>query len=907
MCAFEQTFGKAKLLPRALLADNEVFIAATDPIHPFLPETLIAELAEDQRVSRIQFAHRVAAFDLPSDELGNLDRDAFYNGPLGGWIPGKRVDLVAWQSDEARRGTLLQGRWPTDDSAVVEIVIPQHLMWSMTVGDYRRLECDTGVFTAQVVGISRHDDAFLGTAEALWLSPWHITKGAAEKLAGSEMPPSECRITLDNKSDQLAFAQQWRSSLSQSPEHIELWDQQHIERQARSSSEIQLMRSSAVTLIGLTIGCSICIALAVQGNAARQRIAQMRMLRCIGASPATLASTVILESIALAAAGIAGVLLISWPLFSVATAMGRSVTMTWWSIAITSLVLLAGTLLGGSLPSYRLLSIQPLNPSNAQHHQAKLRQRYANRLIAIGLLILVFAVSLWLTATGSIGRVMVLTWFGIPMLTVVTILVTPLIIEVVGWILVPFVAVVLNTNATILTDQIKLDRSASVGAVLAMSVGLSGFVWTLCWGASMLEPFVVDPNVPRWMISIYPFGLDQTETKRVLEQPELKGMEPLVLVDTRLARMTRANEINSSSASWTSCLVMGLRPEFAKDQLPIEVVQGDPETMFQQLSTGTHGFVSSWYAASANLNAGDQIEVAIPGQRSTHSMTIAAVVKFRGWLMCTKQNKTRLNGKAHQLLIISDVESVRRTFNTAHANYLWGDGASGDASSDSGAMGSTMFGAAYPENASLRIGTESSRHDRERLAGVVKQTVDVNRPISHAPDGITVTCRQRSVQVDDIDRVRSALRGDWGGVVVRRLGWMPLIFLAASLFSVVGTLTGSLRSRARELAILRSCGLSRFGLLRLGLGESVLHGVSALVVSCLLGFGGAWLMLQVAHIAGIYWRWAGIGAELLVPWNWLWPGMLLTFLICGLASSVAAYRIGKETPAQLLRMHTEHK
>ncbi|MEM9585963.1 MAG: ABC transporter permease [Planctomycetota bacterium] len=903
LLSYQNTAERAAQMPGELLSANQLYLVATDPVQPFVPARIVDQISVDDRVARVDQAIRVPVFDLPADEHGELDGDAFYDGPLAGWIPGKRHDLVAWQED-VPRGKLLSGRWPSDKpDQLVEIVVPQHLMWSMKLGDRRRLESDAGVFLAVVVGFLGHGKSFLGTDESLRLNSWHVTIAAAKRIAGGRRPISDLRIQLADPGDHNAFVKQWRERIAAHPGRLELWDRQVISQRARSGMTIYVARSTVLTLVVLSAASAMCIAFGVQGNAVRRRVAEHDLLRSLGARQVTIFGSLLLESCVLGLIGLVFAVAMGWLIVTVVPVFGDAGVWDPWSLVVLTAVLLFSAATGAAIPAWAASKNRSAGTYRVgRDRSGETQSSWRSALICLAIL-MAGAACIAATPSNSESRAQAFIWCGVPTLALATLAGTPVVVGLVTRRLTRPVAWLTRTDSLLLADQLSIDRTGSVGSVIATSVGLSGFIWISCWAASMLEPFVVDTSFPRWMVSIYPYGLVRSEVEQVMKQPEFAQMEPLILVDTNLAADTGdAAEILATSESstvtesptvrkTTATLVVGVRPAFAGQRLPIEVLQGDRQTILSQLSDGPHCLVSSWYAVSVGLQVGDKLAVAVPGQLAERVYRIAGIVNLRGWLMSTKQNKVRLRGRPHELMIICDIARVREDFQTAHANYFLGDTASGLASEIP----------SYPQGVSLRRGTSLSRQGREAMSDVVQRVVDLDQPLRHAPDGFDVTLMQRSVQTDDLDRVRAALRGEWGATIARRLGWLPLIFLGFSLFSVAGSLITSVGSRGRELGILRSCGFTRFALTRMLFAESLLIGLSAVVVACLFGFGGAWIGLQVAQIAGLHWRWAGIGAEFLIPWSWLWPGWWLTFGVCAAASLIAGWRIGRISPAQLFR------
>src|SRR5690606_21765151 len=137
-------------------------------------------------------------------------------------------------------------------------------------------------------------------------------------------------------------------------------------------------------------------------------------------------------------------------------------------------------------------------------------------------------------------------------------------------------------------------------------------------------------------------------------------------------------------------------------------------------------------------------------------------------------------------------------------------------------LGDALPDTEYPQDVPLGEAFAVARIARERLERLVASQIDLHRQLGGRADAVTpVVVSSRAVMVDDLDRTRHVLRTDWGGNAVRKLGWLPLAALVLSLFPFAATLIASLRARARQIGVLRGCGLSRGGLLRLCIGESL--------------------------------------------------------------------------------------
>lgn len=883
--------------PRAgevLLGEAAVHVAATDSTYPYLDAGLLDDLRADPRAENVATAVSVRAVDMPGTDAGELDRERFFSlsaGGMGGWIPGRRDNYMAWEA-AGPRGELVDGRWPADDATdPIEIVAPA--VWGHQVGDWRRLESDGGVYRAQIVGIVGGDMSLVSTPQGVRLSSRQISPRAAELLSGSTRRPGDARVTLKNASNRADFVEEWRERSATLPGRIEIWDAETIRAEGLNSPGLSSARMAVITAILLSAATVACIALGVQGNAVRERATQLTLLRALGASGETLATLVLSEAALLAALGLAGAVAVTWGMLAglgvILPFLGAPGAPDAFSIFLTGAVIFLSVLAGGAWPAWIASRTRPAEVSAATNEPTQVA-RFARAAALLGIMTAFAALAAVVAMpANSILRAQVAGWVGIPAIAFAAICIAPLSIRLIGKLFTYPVAWLTRTDSLVLSDQIASDGARSAGSVIAVSVGLGGFFWLLCWGASMLGSFVIDPNIPRWLASIHPYGLEQQECNKILSQPEFRGFQPLTLVDTRLA--------GEGAQDAVPTLVMGIDSakafENTSTALPFHFVAGDRTEAIDQLSRGDSCLLSDWYAESAGVAVDDELKVAVPGGdgRTVRTYRVAAVVDLRGWRMMTKQNKVRLHGDKHRAMVVLDANVTRRDYPVAYANYLLGN------TTTQGSDAPSQFRADLPKDDAFT----ASNDERAALEDEIAQLVDLNRPIDFRPDGgDEVRTDRRIVQVDDLQRTSYELMGDWGGGVVRRMGLIPLFILSLSLFSICGTLTASFRARSRELGILRSCGLTRFGVARLAVAESLLLGLAAVPVAAFVGAAGAWIMLEVASVVGYRLDFAGIKPEFTIPWAWLSPGWIATAIVCSLAALWAGWHVGRVSPATLL-------
>lgn len=897
--------GKQALIQNALhgkdtlLQENELHLAATDAIHPFLDPNLLDELRRDPRVAQIAQGVIVRAVELPGTESGMFDREKFYStnlGGSGGWIPGRRDGYLAW--NDAPRGRLVAGRWPSPDATdPIEIAVAQKYTLGHKLDAWRLLESDTGVHRARIVGLFDSGEMPSFSVPEARLMTRQINSAAAQLLAGGERPPSDARIVLKNSADRGLFQAEWKERLAAPPGHLELWDSAALRAAILQTPAASSAQTALLTAIVLAGTCVVCIALGVQGSAVRERAAQLTLLRSLGATRPILAGVVLGEAALVSLLGLLGSLLLTWGLLQGLGAylpfLKIPAAPDAWSILITGLIILAGSLIGSLWPAYLASRASPTEVA-ADTVDPERAARFAKVTAWLAILIgSVGAGLVLMTNSGTMQRAGVEAWVGLPVVGLAAVLLTPLSIRLVNRALLYPVAWLTRTNSLVLGDQIAGDGPRMTGAVISVAVGLGSFLWVLCWGASMLDSFVIDQRLPRWLASIHPYGLDQAETEQVLAAKELRGFQPLTLFDTRLATPPASTES-------VPTLVMGVDSQRAFEgstALPFQFIAGERRQAIAELKEG-QCLVSDWYAASEKLKVGDSLAVAVPGPEKPRDQhyRIAGIVELRGWRMMTKLNKVRLRGEKHRVMVVLAAETVRRDFPVAYANYFLGNPAPDAAGTIPGFRRDVPVNEAHAQASTARQEVESS----------FRAAVDLQRPIEFQPDGgPRVRTPVRTVQVDDLDRTRFELLGNWGGGSAQRMGWLPLLVLAISLLSVSGAVAASMRAHGYELGVLRSCGLTRFGLLRLALAESLMIGLAAIPVAAFLGAGVAWIMLDVTSLVGYRLDFAGIRPDFVVPWAWFLPGGLLTLIVCGLAALWGGWRVSRTAPSVLLSGSTK--
>ena len=830
-------------------------------------------------------------------------RSCFYGFEKGnaGWGPQARMPVWVWDAPE-ERGELIDGRWPRkSNGAHIEAVVPVYggvdRRPRVAVGSWRLWESDTGLHAVHVVGAVNAGS----TSSFLRKMPsWQVHPESLQRLSGGPRPVSDVRLRLKADVDRQSFLSEWRSHLPKWPGIVALWDQDSILQAEKSGWQVRTTSAIVRTSLLLAMACVATIAWAVQGSAAYERRAQYHLLRQLGARRSTLLAAVLGEVAILAILALGGAYLLALAMLTglamwIPFLPGIVARPDAASVLITAGVVLLGVVVGAAWPACRGVT-GALREADVNDPRTAARFAWRCFAGAVGIAGSV-AFAIILTPPGTGTRASALTWLGVPALTLTSLLLIPVTIRSVMRLGLKPAAWLTGTDPLVLADQVSGDGARSAGAVAALTVGLGAFFWVLCWGASMLDAFIIDSAFPRWLVVVHPYGLDRDETQRLLANPHLGSLQPLTLLDTRIGQMDE-QPITSGNVEHLATLVMGVNPEQAlgngPNALPFRFRFGDPSTAAEMLADGDACLVSDWFALSHNLAVGDKLPLVVPGaatgispeQRGERTYRIAGIVDLPGWRMVTKHSKTRQRHFKLQVLVVLNAETMRNDFPVAYANYFLGD---------------VPNTGEYPLDKPLRDAFALSRQHRTQVEGLVREVLDLDRAMTYPTDAIRESrLASRSVLADDLDRTRRVLATSWGGSAVRTLGSLPLFVLGLSLIAVSTSLVTSLNARTRQLGVLRCVGMSRWMLLRMVLAESLLVGTSAIAASFFWGSVGAWLMLRVASIVGYHLMFPGIRTTFQIPWPWLAPGFIVTVLVCTLAAIWAGWNIGRRSPIGLL-------
>ena len=248
----------------------------------------------------------------------------------------------------------------------------------------------------------------------------------------------------------------------------------------------------------------------------------------------------------------------------------------------------------------------------------------------------------------------------------------------------------------------------------------------------------------------------------------------------------------------------------------------------------------------------------------TAEFTIAGIVEFPEWRKLAERTGTLMRRDV-ETVIFTTQALVKNEFRAKEFQHYWFPLAEG---ADRNVL-------------STRI------QDAARKAAVLNRESDLlaRRDMIRQMQG---------AQLATIESVNGSLQSRAGNVI-GMMTKMPLIMLAISTIAILNTMIVSVFTRRWEMGVLRSCGITRGGLVRLILAESILIGFCAIAMSFLFGVFYSWLLIHITSMFGI------VTPPLLIPWSQVGFGFALTVFFCLAASIYPALVTGQKEPVELLR------
>jgi putative ABC transport system permease protein len=809
--------------------------------------------------------------------------------PLKG-LPGGIHLLIGTDAITPPR-PLQQGSWlppevPANDSAPLPCVLNSSLVrqLKLRLNEVFAAGSFAGSFPLQVVGIIE-DGGGRKTGE-LWesaaagyqppaLNGIFVSWNVAEKIAGGTLPVSYAagKRMPGRKVDIRADAKLVDANML-------------FQAKQQSSSADSRLRMQSWTASGLSLLISFFIIFTSLSMGVEERVRQYALLRSVALTRRQLVQSILWESLFFALLGWLGGLLAGSTLlnfFSDAAILRNPLQrgsnprlIGFWTVLLTGCCSLAGALAAALLPAWRASRadvLDALKPS-----QLAERRSIPVWLVLPGLLLPLLQI--WIINQPGIPemlRVKLYSLVGSPLTALGFVLAAPAFLLLCQMLLARPVAFLLRLPLPFLRSQFDANLWRSTGTVIALSLGLGFYMMVVIWSASLLKPFLPGKWLPDLFVTIVPGGIHPDDFPQIQQIPGIKpgrclpvAVEQCPLADDITGSRTRQNVIRQDNIT---LIGMPVKEAFGgtKPLLPFEFVTDRNAALEKLAGTGNYCLAPTFFCELTGLKTGDSFKLISPDDpQKVIEYHIAGIIRLDGWHWFSKFSGTRRHFGRTAALIFTSENSVRQHFNLSRINYLWSD-----------------LDDHWDEKAFLR----ELRQITRRQAG---QSFHVTGH-GHAVIGeetIRLTSRGGLLQ-SILERTETVVSG-----MLR----MPTLLLWIMSLAVANTALASIRVRRREIGIMRAVGLSNLGLLRLLLGEAIMIGSSATLLSLAFGiFSG----LCSAKMATYLTFFGGMGWNFVLPWQQILEGALLTLGICLIAALIPALLALRVAPLQLLKDGTE--
>ncbi len=631
----------------------------------------------------------------------------------------------------------------------------------------------------------------------------------------------------------------------------------------RAQGQMRLVLS---LISGVAFLTSFFIILSTLSMGMVERIGQMGMMRCLGTTRAQLAAMVPAEVLPL---GVAGVIL-GVPLGFALLAMTiravpdyvQQITVSRLGILLAVFGGIATALLGAMVPMFRAIGISPLAASRPE---SALHRGWFDWLAAgVGVVIIV-AETIAIRSLSpdneryvqyAVGSELVL-YMGYALLA-------PLLVRLVGGPGVWGIARLLGLRWQLLRDQVS--RAPWRGGMICsgLMVGLSLIVGLLVHGESVVQGWQFPREIPEAFI--YSFRSSPLERLDAIRRTP--GVRRVLAINEFSCRIDQARSGLYRLLQANQRFVCAELEEFPRI-VRLEYLEGDEATALRQLAAGTHVLLTREYAQTFDRHVGDEITVEYRDRKAT--FTVAAVVASPAIDIAVSFFQA---GGEFQFMavgsIIGTMDQAREHFGREEFKLLIFDFDLPPQEVPEG------FRLARAEQLGIPAAGPLADGDAETLESAWRRhrEGDVFAAVLRHVDDPSSNYGSVSMLKTIIDRELRRL--------TRILTAIPTLALVIAALGVANLMMANVHARARQIAILRAVGATRWQLVRLVIGEAVILAVLGCALGLGLGFHlGAQSNFTTMRVTGMQISWA-------VPWDWVGYGAGLTLLMCLIAGIIPA-------------------
>ncbi|TWT43555.1 FtsX-like permease family protein [Thalassoglobus neptunius] len=702
----------------------------------------------------------------------------------------------------------------------------------------------------------------------------YVRPTTAEQITGFEARPTVLQISLRDTVTPEEFQKAWGPKFAAVHPPLQFVDFSKVREGMTTSRSVSSQRSQAWAATGMASLAPVFVILSTLSMGVTERNREFAMLRAIGLTRLRVGGIIAFESLLLAGLGWAGGLLTGAMLISLGNQImpglfNSGVGLGWTTIMLSLITVLAGALGAAILPVFRVMRIAPIEAMSEQAPSPSRGRWIAFAVIGLGLACLA-PVIVFLLPIAPAWRVLSYSVIAYPALLLGMVFLTPTIIRICERWFSPVLSTLFQLDSRLLDTQLSSNMWRTVGATLALTVGLGLYTSTQVWGYSMLQPFLPGGWMPDILVAFHPVGVDDDSFQQIENIDGVKSDEVLpVSIEQPRFRWPDGNE--PDALKYDNAVLFGVDPRRAiggSDPLfQFHFVDGDRESAARELEEGGACLVSEDFRMLTGIGLGDQLSFQPPNlPEATVNYRIAGVISLPGWHWITKFSGVRRHHVRTAAMIFANRDDVKTDFHLPQSEFFWLN---------------------KEASASLSSIEADLQNIAESNAGTTIDVQGFGSMTSYRPFA-------RVTATETVDRAirMHAEATIWG------MSKLPIITLAIMSLAVANAMIASVRARTWEFGVMRAIGLTRWQVIRLILAETVLIGLAACLLSLAFGIVGGWSGVGMARYGGGFF--AG-PPPLLIPWKELAIGFGFTLSVCLIAGLWPALRTVRTETLSLLR------
>ena len=741
----------------------------------------------------------------------------------------------------------------------------------------------------------------------------YVSMQTAEKISptseGEPLQIDYVYVQLREGSNIAQFKKNWGDILENRGVGMRFSDAEDLQQQLNQSRG----RNAAAGLMGgaaslnsillFTTIVSILIVLTTLSMGVSERARVFAMFRTVGMPRWQIAILVFGESIILCLLGWIGGIFAGWCVLQLSVSLqpdvfgsGKTVSLGRAAILTAGAAALIGSFLAAVIPAWRAMRISPLEGMHREYIAAVRKSRFVVPAI-IGLLLL--TIGPYLIFGGESGehaawRMKSYSLLGLPTQIIGCVLLVPVMILLAEKLFSPIVAKWFCIPEPLLKSQLSSNLWRTFGTTTALCVGLTMYTFFQISGYSMLRPYVYSSRLPDTLVTLLPRGIPLEKVPLIEETPGIDRERFLTLaIDQSMFSLEQSERFleRGLDSMQTSAVMFGLdinqafghQANGSPPMFELEFQQGTLESAMQKLQTGgRYCLVPDSFAFRTRLKVGDKLEIVLPREITPEETVveyeICGVVSIDGWLWMNKISGVRKRGYRSGAMLIAPYEVVQRDYKINAAAFFW-------------------FDRTLDANGKPTVSDNVLEESLQKIADmhIINRTSTETANGEHNDPQQSITNPMVKVNSREYLNDRVGSRSD---SVIQAAAKMPMVLLVISCFGMMGTIAASVRTRRFELGVLRSLGVTRWGLVRLMIAEAILISLAAIVISLTAGTIGAWCFIGLMRYVSVF---GGFISPLVIPATYLMIGFGMTVAFCTLASLFPAIFAARAEPTSLLR------